>query len=473
MKFSRTTRWAMACALLAGAAPLAAAPVTGWIVDPDTGGSQSKISAGAATDSPVIGTGAADSAAAVAIYAPISGPADALPDVSLAVGQQVTLSGQVTLAGIVSSRNQFRFGLFNEAGPAVDNKGWLGYLGNNSSGNDSQSGSLSSRDPAGTDFATTTFISTTNGRAHLLGTSIDGGNFTSGAYNFSLTVARLNPVNLTINASLTSEQGWVQEWTDAVETSASRITYNFNRVGFLSGGSMSADQVSFSGIDVTASQIPTLPVLTLRVTTSGPNAGSARIVNTMGEDVDLVYYEITGDAGALSPTLWTSLDDHERGDAELEGWDEAAGVSSKLLSEVVLSGHETIAAGEALGLGRPILPVGQSNLSFKFALPDNDALLPGIVEYVPGGPAGDFDADGDVDSGDLKLWSSDLGLGGGSDANGDHNTDGADLLAWQQTFTGPAATPAMQPVPESATDLLALAAVLMGGMAAWRRPSWR
>ena len=98
--------WIAAIAVGAGAR---GAPVTGWLVDPDI--NQSTITAGAATDSPVVGNGTADNADQVAIYASIAGPLDAAPDVSLAVGEQVTLSGSVTLVGINSSMNQFRFGL--------------------------------------------------------------------------------------------------------------------------------------------------------------------------------------------------------------------------------------------------------------------------------------------------------------------------------------------------------------------------
>src|SRR5688572_22136544 len=93
-----------------------AAPVTGWVVvNPQTGGSTTKPLSNQSTASPILGNGTEDSAAQVGMYAPISGPADGLPDVSLANGQQVTLSGFGTMSGINSSIEQFRWGLFQES----------------------------------------------------------------------------------------------------------------------------------------------------------------------------------------------------------------------------------------------------------------------------------------------------------------------------------------------------------------------
>ena len=56
-----------------------------------------------------------------------------------------------------------------------------------------------------------------------------------------------------------------------------------------------ADQVQFSNIDVATSNINTLK---LQVTTSGPSAGLTKIVNSLGQSVNLNYYEISSTTGA-------------------------------------------------------------------------------------------------------------------------------------------------------------------------------
>ena len=65
-----------------------------------------------------------------------------------------------------------------------------------------------------------------------------------------------------------------------------------------------------------------------------------------------------------------------------------------------------------------------------------------------------------VDSDDRVQWEGDFG-GLGSDADGDGDSDGADLLAWQRQFgSGVEAVASSQTVPELS------AALLLGGLAA-------
>lgn len=74
----------------------------------------------------------------------------------------------------------------------------------------------------------------------------------------------------------------------------------------------------------------------------------------------------------------------------------------------------------------------------------------------------DFDHDGDVDSDDLARWSADHGVSFSSDANGDGQTDGADLLLWQAHLSQPAPESVARnsAVPEPTAALLAGIAIL-------------
>jgi cytochrome c peroxidase len=89
--------------------------------------------------------------------------------------------------------------------------------------------------------------------------------------------------------------------------------------------------------------------------------------------------------------------------------------------------------------------------------------------------AGDFDANGVVDGGDLGVWKLAFGATDGADADGDGDSDGHDYLAWQrnlgrswQDFA--LATAATAAVPEpSAAMVLAIAGVALGALQRRRR----
>ncbi|HEX6963049.1 MAG TPA: hypothetical protein VF175_14365 [Lacipirellula sp.] len=72
---------------------------------------------------------------------------------------------------------------------------------------------------------------------------------------------------------------------------------------------------------------------------------------------------------------------------------------------------------------------------------------------------GDFNFDGVVNAGDLTVWNAAFGSGPGADSDLDGDSDGADLLAWQQKLGSTSIAIAGMPVPEPAS--MALLALLL------------
>lgn len=118
----------------------------------------------------------------------------------------------------------------------------------------------------------------------------------------------------------------------------------------------------------------------------------------------------------------------------------------------ILLGHADINAGTN--------QVDPNFATLEFSLFDN---LKVTALTTPSNDA-DFDNDSDVDNTDLATWIATFGGAATAttgDATGDNLADGADFLAWQQQYTGPAGASA---VPEPATwaaAVVALAALAM------------
>jgi hypothetical protein len=182
---------------------------------------------------------------------------------------------------------------------------------------------------------------------------------------------------------------------------------------------------------------PVLPKLVVNTTT-----GAVAIRNTTAEPLTFDYYEIASAAGRLNPAngAWNSLSDQNlgaglasdfndsnsvngadltiwrgaygvnaNGDADGDGdsdgadfltwqrqvnqsagpgdgWDEAGGVSSNLLTELFLNGATTIAPGAQVALGNAFVTGGAQDLTFRLARQGGNLAL-GTVEYVTTGPA--------------------------------------------------------------------------------------
>ena len=83
--------------------------------------------------------------------------------------------------------------------------------------------------------------------------------------------------------------------------------------------------------------------------------------------------------------------------------------------------------------------------------PTNFAGASGSVTVAPPSIAGDFNGDSVVNALDLAEWRTDFNTSGGSDADNDLDSDGADYLIWQRQLGQPAALPSISAVPEPAT----------------------
>jgi hypothetical protein len=405
----------------------------------------------ATTASPILGNGAEDSAATVAMYAPISGPADGLPDVSLVNGQQVTLSGFASMTGIDSSQEQFRWGLFQESSTPINAIDWSGFIACNSAG--SSGGALRAKTAGdGATFAQ-------SGSAVTMQVSQDGDDFIDETYHFTMTVSRFND-EISVGASLTSAEDWSQVWSDIVlPTFFVPATYEFNRVGFLSGGSMHANRITFNNIDVSASGID---ALTLQVFTAGPDAGQVLIRNNRPQSFEIEYYDIFSDGGSLNNDDWTSLDAQEGNDNEFEGWEEAAGNDAGLLSEFRLFSTLNVPPNSTLSLGKAFDVGGSEDLKFYAGLADG-TYLRGVVEYISDGLTGDVNRDQAVDAADYVYWRKGLGT--------THIDD--DFGLWRTHFHAAEAAGgtlhASVPEPTVAVTLLGFIALLCGARGSRRR----
>jgi hypothetical protein len=147
--------------------------------------------------------------------------------------------------------------------------------------------------------------------------------------------------------------------------------------------------------------------------------GNVVLKNNTGQPIHLDYYEISSAAGALKPSTWTSLQDQNlagfpAGNGTGNGWEEAGGSSTGILSESYLTGNSSMNNATTVSLGQAFTAGGAHDLVFKYAVVPSTALT------------ADFDGDGDADGADFLAWQRNEGkVTGATKAQGDANGDGA------------------------------------------------
>ena len=267
MTITRTRIWTAAIsAFFAIAATTAsAAPVTNWVIDPSGVQTPGNYS-GLATNSPVIGDGSANNANSGIITSTI-------PAVSLLDGQSIILSGNMTIVGakVTGEDVGMQIGLLYEPGTVanpVDDKGWLGFKIDNANALSSAAaaGNLRARTTTGTNFTTTTWISSSGERDTVISSvpnSTPGiGTFSDGTYSFNLTV-EADGANVIVPGSIlgTGATAFTNVFGPVTVSAAVQKTFDFNRVGIWSVTPLDADQILFSGVDVSVVPEPSSIVL--------------------------------------------------------------------------------------------------------------------------------------------------------------------------------------------------------------------
>jgi hypothetical protein len=208
-----------------------------------------------AADGVAWGNNTANNADNTAIHATLdadTGTAGNQP-VTLAEGDTVTFSGTVEFKGLTSSTGtiQFRYGLFDVNGKTNTN-GWLGYfVGNNAgSGAGSAGGGIYERSNPNTAL----HVSTT-GAPQIRSATAVGGSLTSETFTFSLTLVR-SAAGITISSSLIRVRDSLNFAAVTGFLDTTPQTFTFNRVAFLAGNNIDADQVILSNLALTGTTIP-------------------------------------------------------------------------------------------------------------------------------------------------------------------------------------------------------------------------
>lgn len=227
------------CSTFVFAINSSATPVTGWSV-----GLGTPTLSNPETSSPILGDNTADDADNTALHA-------AFPSVTLAVGDRITFSGSMQLStgeGLAPSAfaNEIRIGIFDH-NDSTGVTGWLGYYASN---------------PSGTTAAGVRRRNTSSaGYYSQTGTSLLGANdladttkiFEDATYDFALSLERTG-TGVEISLAMDNDLGY--SIIPASFEDATPGTFTFDRVGFLSGGNLNADQIQFNNLDVTLTPVP-------------------------------------------------------------------------------------------------------------------------------------------------------------------------------------------------------------------------
>lgn len=202
------------------------------------------------------GDGTNNNADNTAVHATIDGdPSTAhIEPMELADGQSVRLSGKVNFQSSITNTTgtvQYRWGLFHHNG-STNAAAWTGYwAGNGTTGNP---GALFRQNGTSSLYVSS---NTANGNYLSASPNAPGtANIAAGNYDFNFVITRMG-TGVQLSARLTrAADGAIL--TDIVATDSSAYTA-FTRIGFLSGNSLDADQISLFDLNLEYPYVAPLP----------------------------------------------------------------------------------------------------------------------------------------------------------------------------------------------------------------------
>jgi hypothetical protein len=163
-------------------------------------------------------------------------------------------------------------------------------------------------------------------------------------------------------------------------------------------------------------------LLSLEVNTTN---GQVRIRNQTGATVNLDYYEIKSTNGALNAVAWNSLQEQNlagfpAGNGSGNGWEQAGGSNSTVVSESYLTGNSAVSNAATVGLGGAYTVGGTHDIVFKY----------GALLSVSPPADGDYNNNGKVDAADYVLWRK----GGPLQNDPTPGVQAADYAFWRAHF---------------------------------------
>jgi hypothetical protein len=257
--------------------------------------------------------------------------------------------------------------------------------------------------------------------------------------------------------------------SSTVANSVANWVTSFDQISFSTGFNQGLD-VLVDNVRLESSTVP-LRLVVNKVT------GAVSIRNDSGNAISFDYYQITSAGGALRTAngQWNSLNDQNlnpvnSGTAPGESWDESAGASATLLSEVFLLGQTSIAPGGSVALGSAynaaIFGANDGDLTFSYSAKGQPTLSPGKVLYTTAvGVSGDYNNDGVVNAADYTMWRDALGT---STTLPNDTTPGsvvqADYNVWVANYgqSASAATAVPEPAAGACLAMLVTLAAMRG-----------
>jgi hypothetical protein len=180
------------------------------------------------------------------------------------IGDQISLTGTATfIGGGTYGNTQWRIGLFyrdNRLGvnTGIQGTNWLGYFVG--AGQGTASSFYERIDPN-----TGMYASGTGASVALSGNN-PGVNFDAGVYDLTFNILYSAANTLQFNFSIIEQAGGSSYSSiSATITDASPSTYSFDRVGMLSGGSVSATEIRYDNLTVNYTPVPEPASLALAV----------------------------------------------------------------------------------------------------------------------------------------------------------------------------------------------------------------